>query len=83
MSSDVSIAFTELFYGSGSWLGLLLLLAIIIGLSVKSRFAGLLMIPVCIFLGISYLSYPSLMWNGLIMFFASVFIIFTIAKGRD
>ena len=80
--SEIAEAFTELFYGSGSWLGLLLLLALITALAMKTRYGGLLMIPVCVFLGISYLSYPALMWNALIMFIASIFLLYELVKGN-
>ncbi len=77
---SVEIAFDELFFGSGSWLGLLLLLTIIILLSAQSKFVGGLMIPVSVFIGISYLSYPSLMWNALIMFLCSIMILIHLAQ---
>lgn len=80
--SSIALAFQELFYGAGAWLGLLLLLAIIIVLSVRVRYAGLLTLPICIFLGIDYLT-NDLLWNALIMFFASIFIVINIAKSRE
>lgn len=78
----MSAIFTELFYGAGAWLGLLLYLAIIIGLTLKTKYAGVLMLPVSIFLGISYLSYPALTWNAVIMFFSAIFIVANLAKNR-
>ena len=80
--SEIADIFSELFYGSGSWLGLLLLLALMIAISLKNRYAGLLMIPVAVFLGISYLSYPALMWNALIMFIASVFLLYQVISQK-
>ena len=82
MSISISSVFEELFYGSGSWLGLLLFLAIITALTLKAKYTGLLMLPVTVFLAIDYLSYPSLLWHSVIMFLASVFIIIQIAKGK-
>lgn len=81
--SDVEQAFTELFYGSGSWLGLLLLLAIIMVLATSKKYLGLVMIPVTVFLGISYLSYSELMWHSIIMFLSSIFIVISIVKRND
>lgn len=81
--SAISLAFQELFFGAGAWLGLLLLLAIIIALSLATKYAGLLMLPVCIFIAIEYLGYPALMWNALIMFIGAVFILINLIKGRD
>jgi len=74
--------FTELFYGAGSWLGLLIILAIVIVLSLQTRYAGLLMLPVCVFLGITYLGYPALMWNAVIVFFAAIFIMVNLVKSE-
>lgn len=79
--SSISEAFTELFFGSGSWLGLLLLLAIIITLSIKTRYAGVLMLPVSIFLAIDYIT-NELLWYSLIMFFTSIFVIINIFRSR-
>ncbi len=76
--------FTVLFYGSGAWLGLLLLLIMILGISVKFKKAGLLMLPVSVFLGVEYMT-NSLGWHALIMWLASVFILldmaFSLRKG--
>lgn len=81
--SEIAEAFNELFYGAGAWLGLLLLLALIVSLTVKTKYAGVFMLPVTIFLAIDYLDYPALLWNSLIMFFASVFIVINLVKGKD
>ena len=71
--------FTELFFGAGSWLGLLLLLSLILGLLFKNRYIGALMLPVSIFLGINYLNY-NLGWHAIIMFFTSIFILVFMIK---
>lgn len=81
--SSVADAFTELFYGTGSWLGLLLFLVIIMVVSLKNRLIGVLMIPVTIFLAINYLNYPTLMWNALIMFFCTFVLLFNIMHNND
>ena len=79
--SDVELAFTELFFGTGSWLGILLLLSIIVVLALKNRFIAVLMIPVTLFLGIDYLD-NGLMWNSIIMFLSSIFILLNAIKNR-
>ncbi len=81
MSAEIAVAFQELFYGSGAWLGILLLLSIIIGLSLKEKYAAVMMLPVCIFLGIDYIT-NDLLWNALIMFFSSIFIVFNLARNK-
>lgn len=77
--SAIALAFDELFFGAGSWLGLLLLLAMIIGLSTKLKYGGVLMIPVTLGLGIAYLD-NLLYWPSLIMFFSLVFILVGMAR---
>lgn len=80
--SDITTAFNELFtvlfYGQGVWLGLLLLLMLMLGISIKYPRAGLLMLPVSVFLGVDYLGHD-LGWHSLIMWLASVFILLDLA----
>jgi len=71
--------FLELLYGTGSWFGVLLLLAFIIGLLMRWKYSGVLLLPVTIFLGIDYLN-NDLGWQSIIMFASSVFIIVYMAK---
>jgi len=71
--------FFELLYGSGSWFGVLLLLAFIIGLLMRWKYSGVLLLPVTVFLAIDYLN-NDLAWQSIIMFVSSVFIIVYMAK---
>jgi len=71
--------FLELLYGSGSWFGILLLLAFIIGLLMRWKYSGVLLLPVTVFLAIDYLN-NDLAWHSIIMFVSSVFIIVYMAK---
>lgn len=80
--TDISLVFSELFYGSGAWLGILLLLTILISLSAKIKYAGVLTLPIVVFLGIDYIT-NDLLWNAVIMFFASIFIIISLVKNDD
>lgn len=79
--SEIAEVFTELFFGTGSWLGILLLLSIIIALTIKIKWGGVITLPIIIFLGIDYIT-NDLFWNGLIMFFSAIFILITIVKNR-
>jgi len=76
--------FYELFFGSGGWLGLLLLLTIIVLLGMKSKVLAVLFIPLSIFLGVTYIQNvdPSnnLMWGGILMFLATIFLTVRLAK---
>jgi hypothetical protein len=80
--SSISVAFQELFYGSGAWLGLILLLALITVLSARIKYTGVLLLPVSIFLGIDYLN-NDLMWHGIIMFFCAVFVVINLARPQE
>lgn len=80
--AGIEDVFIALFFGAGSWLGLLIYLAIIIGLLTKIEYAGALLLPVTIFLGIAYIEYD-LAWHAIVMLFLSVFIvIYTVKKSR-
>jgi len=75
-------AFNALFYGEGSWLGLLLMIALIVGLVSKWKLAGGLFIPVSIFMGINYFNHD-LGWHGLIMFLVAIFVLIYMAFDSD
>ena len=66
--------FTSLFYGTGSWLGLLLILSLVVGLTFAWKYMGLVMLPVTVLFGITYFS-NNLGWHGLIMVFTAIFIL--------
>ena len=75
----VDEAFTALFFGTGSWLGILLFLSIIIGLLLKWKYTGALLLPITIFLALEYLA-QDMAWESIIMFFTSVFIMIYMMK---
>jgi hypothetical protein len=47
--------FDELLYGSGAWIGLILIIALILLVTVKVKYSSALFIPICVFLGLFYL----------------------------
>jgi len=77
----VDEAFESLFFGSGSWLGLLLFLILITGLLFKWKSMGVLLLPVTVFFGIEYLN-KGLKWQSMIMFLSSIFILFYLITRR-
>lgn len=81
-TSLIDDAFNALFYGAGSWLGLLLMIALIVGLVSKWKLAGGLFIPVSIFMGINYFNHD-LGWHGLIMFLVAIFVLIYMAFESD
>jgi hypothetical protein len=76
---DMNAMFEAFFYGNGSWLGILLLLSICIGLLSKWKYSGVLTLPVMLFLGIDYVG-KDLLWHALIMWFTDVFILLYLVK---
>jgi hypothetical protein len=78
----ISVVFSELFYGSGSWLGLLLYLSIIIGLMRVSKEASLIMLPVSVFLAIDYFGRAGFVWYGIIMTCVCIFIVLSIMGNK-
>lgn len=72
--SAIDDVFTALFYGTGSWLGLLLFMTLTLGITFAWKYGGFLMMPVSIFLGITYLD-NDLGWHGLIMVLVAIFIV--------
>ncbi len=85
MSSEVAAAFNELFYGSGAWLGILILELIIISGSLKSKWASVLFLPITVFMGIDYLDNVTVntnqVWLAVIMFFTAIFLVFNLVHG--
>lgn len=68
---------TETFF---SWLGLLILLAIVGGFAAtKNLVLGVLAIPISVFIGLMYLN-SGLGWHSLIMFIAAIGIVIYDAK---
>ena len=78
--SAIDEAFNALFFGAGSWLGILLFLSIIIGLLLKWKYTGALLLPITIFLALEYLAYD-MAWESIIMLCTSVFILIYMVKG--
>ena len=72
--SVVNEALEALLYGSGSWLGILIILAFVVALILKWKYAGVLLFPVTLFLGLDYIG-QSLNWHAMIMFFTTVFML--------
>lgn len=72
--SAIDDVFTALFIGTGNWLGLLLFVTLILGITFAWKYGGLLMMPVSVFLGLYYLD-NSLGWHGLIMILTAIFIV--------
>ena len=71
--------FTELLFGAGAWIGILLILAIEVGLLLKWKYSGVLLLPVTLLLGIDYLT-RNLAWQSIIMFVSAIFVLAYLVK---
>lgn len=82
--SDIEEVFYQLFYGSGMWLGALLMITIIILLGLKSKWGGMVTLPFTLFMGINYITLEGAelihYWVGLMFFLTSIFTMITISK---
>jgi len=72
MVGEAQEFFQELLFGSGAWIGLILIIAIMLLVSAKTKMGGIFMCIICIFLGLEYFSNvatsSNFMWSAIIMF---------------
>lgn len=84
--SEIQDAFTELLYGVGAPLGLLLIVSIMLLVSSVDKRAGALFVPFSIILGLSYFnnvsSSSNFMWFGFFMFGTTIFMIVRLMKNK-
>lgn len=72
--ADMNSVFEALFFGDGSWLGLLLMLMFIVGLTMAWKHVGVLMMLVAGMFGVVYLT-EGLGLHGVIMIITAIFIL--------
>lgn len=64
--------FTALLFGSGSWIGLILIMALVLLLALAVKYSSIILVPFQCFLIILYLTEISsssiAMWSGFLMF---------------
>lgn len=73
--------FQELFFGIyGGWLGAIILMALILVVSYKVKYAGLVFIPSSLLIGMWYLDYvnvnSNLVFNAILFFILPILLIF-------
>jgi hypothetical protein len=81
MASAIDQVFESLFYGSGSWLGLILFIILLAALIMAWKNLGLITVPISIMLGLTYLNHD-LGWHSLTMFLYSIFAIIYLSKDK-
>ena len=80
MSSAVDQAFESLFFGTGAWFGLVLFITVCVGLALKWKYVGALLIPVIIGMEVEYYdrlnSGGNYVWHIFILLCLALFIAF-------
>ena len=72
--AGIDDVFNSLLYGAGAWIGFLILLTLVVGLTFAWKYMGILTLFASILIGINYLD-NQLGWQGLGMFLTGIFII--------
>lgn len=76
--------FNELFFGSGRWLTLIIMLAIIVVVVSFNAYAGALFMPITVFLSVFYFrnvpASSDFMWGAITMLIATIFILAMLIK---
>ena len=74
----------ELLYGEGKWLGIIILLVLIILACRINSYAGILFMPITIFLALDYFkkipSDSNFLWAAIVMLFTSIFMLLPIIQ---
>jgi hypothetical protein len=85
MAGEFQEFFTELLFGTGAWLGIILIVSVIVLVTFKEKLSAGIFLPICIFLGIQYFnSVPSnsnLIWGAILMFVMAVYCIGMLIDG--
>jgi len=79
MAGEFADFFTQLFFGSGVWLGLLILVMFFLLLRVVNKYSIIITFPICLLIGFEYLTLD-LGWQCLIIWLASVVILISGAQ---
>jgi len=76
--NEIELAFNELFFGSGFWLGFIFIISVCLIVSYKIRFSGIIFEIVLLFLALEYLENlnpaSNRMW-GVILCFVGILLI--------
>jgi len=77
MTGEFAEFFTELLFGSGAWIGAIIIVSVIVLTTFRMRLSGAIFMPICIFLGIEYFNKvpgnSDLIWIGVLMFIMAIY----------
>ena len=69
--------FNELLFGTGAWLGAIIIAAVVLLVTFRVRYSGAVFMPICVFLGMQYLGtvnpQSNLTWIGVLMFVLAIY----------
>jgi len=78
--------FYQLFFGSGAWLGLIGMLAVMFAVSAFVKYIGGIFAVIAVFMGILYfqnvVSNDMFMWSGIIMWLSAIFLLYIGIAGK-
>jgi hypothetical protein len=85
MAGEFIEFFNELLFGSGAWIGAIIIVSIIALTTLRTKLSGAIFMPICVFLGMEYFSkVPSnsnLMWIGILMYIMAIYCLAMLIMG--
>lgn len=78
MAGEFTELFTELLFGTGSWIGLIIILVLMVIALASWKWSGILCLPISLMLGIEYFLH-ALGWQGIVMWLFAVFCLLRLA----
>jgi hypothetical protein len=75
MAGEFVEFFNELLFGSGSWLGLIIICILMLVLASMNKYAGIIAMPIGIFLSIEYAT-RGLGWHAVLSMLAAIFCLY-------
>jgi hypothetical protein len=80
MAGEFIEFFTELMFGSGSWIGLIIIVAILLVITGINKYGGIIAMPIAILVGIEYGKY-NLGWHAVILIIEGIFTLYLGIEG--
>lgn len=72
--------FFEILYGSGSWIGLLLIVALFVIITASHKYSAVIVMPISVFVMVNYLQ-QDLGWHGIVIFIVGILLF--LSRGKE
>jgi hypothetical protein len=82
MAGEFIEFFTELMFGSGSWIGLVLIIVLLLVITGINRYGGIIAMPIAILVGVEY-GQHNLGWHAVILIVEGIFTFYLGIKGAE